>query len=876
MLDKEQKKFLKKCQIYFDETNPLTKDRDLKNFLSGEKILQNFMNFWCRNDKKVKLGLHTGSICFDAMTLFCAIMGSIARNTLSNEEIVDGLKEGDMIIFQGRRCRWLGVKEDNGRKWAVTEEDGKKKDGPVRTETPYEIAKNKIAPYRGASRSTGTKGLRLKKTNREDFLANFLGAEVDDVPAEFDFVLVILASGEYFERLSRGIWVQYNGKKKIRISDLLIPAIYVTREGMQYQLGENPTKSSPNIIVTERTSMMRRAMFRIENCNSIVFREPYRADGYSELDDILESKRTGRVWVSAGIFSGLTKHIIETCEKVDVFTVDEETVKTIGLTKREIKMDKGHSEIGKMRYQLQNLAFRKVETLTVSSSFDGKSYYDLRTRIAHIEMDEVEKNEFQRNAFSLLKFLTLAFFPMKEYEERAKTKGWHSPKERLEELKRIAEASESQDAIWVVGKLEQFYQAIFRENTKEKELYRVLKKFRGSRTTFVLPDNEGFRTMFCRMVSKNKIKGARAIYVRDIKPGNVYGPLVVVGNIRSRQFEPVSFLESNKVVVMMYDFEEKMFMIREKMVRKILRMQRARREGRTLDEASKLPRGIITKTEERTLSEENDIEYEMARMSRAMRVQAFDRKMIMGRELYKVDISTAAILEDNKIIFFSENYEAVIYDEENGSVKTKRINEIKNGDRLVIRENNEYTKNIVDYIFEELLELGKMPEGTRENFEKSRYWKKKLREFKQDSNYTYDEMRRAFSRAGGEVVVSTIIQWLSLESHIVGPRKAETMRLIARVIGDEKMKEEAREYFEACNMVRKQRREILKLVAIAIRNKLSGKKPQEGDMLEVVYNNIEKISKIYQIKQVVKAKEPVSGTRDRVNRILEWSGGENE
>ena len=50
---------------------------------------------------------------------------------------------------------------------------------------------------------------------------------------------------------------------------------------------------------------------------------------------------------------------------------------------------------------------------------------------------------------------------------------------------------------------------------------------------------------------------------------------------------------------------------------------------------------------------------------------------------------------------------------------------------------DDYTKNIVDFIYERLLRDGRLGQGAIEAYEKSQYWKEALREYKETNGFTY-------------------------------------------------------------------------------------------------------------------------------------------
>ena len=105
-------------------------------------------------------------------------------------------------------------------------------------------------------------------------------------------------------------------------------------------------------------------------------------------------------------------------------------------------------------------------------------------------------------------------------------------------------------------------------------------------------------------------------------------------------------------------------------------------------------------------------------------------------------------------------------------------------------------------------------------------------------------------------------------SHIVGPRKVKTMECIAQVTQNPYLLGDISGYFDACRSIRHERREILKLIAKAINDRLAGFMPQKGSILEVVYDNIEKLSETKELEDISELSESVDVNINLVNRPI--------
>ena len=94
------------------------------------------------------------------------------------------------------------------------------------------------------------------------------------------------------------------------------------------------------------------------------------------------------------------------------------------------------------------------------------------------------------------------------------------------------------------------------------------------------------------------------------------------------------------------------------------------------------------------------------------------------------------------------------------------------------------------------------------------------------------------------------------------------MGYIATITSDPYLLADVNGYFEACRGVRHERREILKWIANAINDKLRGFVPESGSVLEVVYNNVERLSETRELKDITELNESIEININLVNRPI--------
>lgn len=209
-------------------------------------------------------------------------------------------------------------------------------------------------------------------------------------------------------------------------------------------------------------------------------------------------------------------------------------------------------------------------------------------------------------------------------------------------------------------------------------------------------------------------------------------------------------------------------------------------------------------------------------------------------------------------ILFSKYYVAAVFDAASESVTEKSPEQLLPGDVLVFVKRDDYTKNIVDFIYERLLRDGKLGQDAVNAFEKSQYWKEVLREYKEANGLTYRGVAQKLRKVGSKMQEVTIRQWLVEDSHIVGPRNEQTMEYIAALTQDPYLSADPHGFFTSCAKVRHDRRKILDLIAKAIGDKLSGNLPPEGSVLSVVYDNVDSLSETMELDNISELSESVN------------------
>ena len=179
------------------------------------------------------------------------------------------------------------------------------------------------------------------------------------------------------------------------------------------------------------------------------------------------------------------------------------------------------------------------------------------------------------------------------------------------------------------------------------------------------------------------------------------------------------------------------------------------------------------------------------------------------------------------------------------------LEELTPGDGVVFTQNNNETKDIVDAVLSDLVDSHKLDEEKREAYRKSKHWKRALVEYVERTGATYNSISASFSELGTSKGAGAIHDWMNPDSHTVGPLDAESYYIVALLTDDAEMAADPQSYCDACNIVRKIRRKILKQIGPAIISGISGVQESDDPLFEVVLEKIDNLAQILRIKSVI-------------------------
>lgn len=855
---------LDKCDIYYEDA-----------LISKESIIERYIEFFdnvfAGEKHSVNFALHTGSICFDIISVVAVTLGCLSYNLWTNDDIISRLQIGDMVMYENKRYRWKGLEDGNGIKYMVLGQDAKGKNGESIRKVSFKRYKHLVKPYYGTSSLTDGRGVRKSKTNREEFLSHIFDIPIADVPSLINVAVVIVSNRGDFSEICKHLSIVYGEKNRIGLLDIVPAAYYTGQEEIQF--GTNPTKAAPVLKIAGKMSVARDLVldkYGNKVVGLLVNGIHSLAENSSELDDLLRRKSLRFVHITSLLNVDTSDRILDMYEEANIFAC---TKGYLSKSTGEIKCANPFTV--ELEKQIDNIVNNTVSSILVPGGWTWDEYRRIKDTLLLIKQSNwisEQKNEFILSAYGLLNLLTTSVFSMHQMENLVTNLKIGatvlSPKERIDKLWDIADKASVVEelCITVINDIEEKYYEFMDQSPKALAIKEYLAKHSG-KIAIVVPKAYYAEMLVMTGVLKDNDASVICVTANRFDAAHEYESILVVGDISGKKFNPLQCHSAKNIDTLLYECENKSFGYRKKKKDKSEKRLNSKICGIRYSEENSEDL-YADKEEEITVQKFSDLEEYIEKLNVLDIGRFIESGLVSNSNSPTSEVKHVGVFVTGERIFFSKYYTAVVFDYEAGSVTEKAVDKLLPGDFLVFTRRDDYTKNIVDFIYEKLLDTGKLGTKVIEASEKAEYWKDALRRYKRQGDYTYSDIAKKMRRAGSSLQEATIRLWLVEDSHIVGPRDIETMGYIARVTQDRKILSDIVGYFEACRVVRRERRTILDLIGKAINNKLSGHIPQEGSVLEVVYNNVDNLSETLELEDIIELHESTNVNINLVNKPI--------
>lgn len=848
------------------------------SLISKELIIKNYADFFAKSitskERSSSVALHTGSVCFDIVSFIMAALACVSMDQTDPDEIIADLNVGDLVLYKNQRHRWLGLDMMNGTQYMKLEQDGRGKDGATIHWLPLDRNKGQIKPYCGSSEVTDGRGIRRQKSSRSEFIAFVTGKNEADIPSITGVSAVIVAERATFDRIQKGLRIEYGGGKSIGLLDI-VPASYYTDGDEPYQFGSNPSKAEPVLKIAGKVSTARDLVLDKHGNRAvglIVIGNDAVSKGSSELADLLNRKSLKFTHISMGIDSENADDYIGE-ESPAVFACTKEF-----LLRHSLPATVKNPLTAELEKQISNIVNNEITTEIIVGGCSWENYRKIRNAIFVIkqsEWDEECKKNFIVTAYSLLNLFITAVFPMKTLEQavvdRELQLGVSSPSARIEELWKLAEKANSLESqcTYVVDALDDLYKSILSDAPKYLALKQTVQSASRKKIAIIIP-----KAYYADILLKDPSFSRNGIYIMTANrfdASQSYDKVIVIGDFSGKRFNALNCRATADIIVLLYECEIHWFKRRKC---KAAKFEKKLNIMNGLDDefADDDTEDVDANEDavERFVGESLDLEEYINTLS-VFDIRKFAANVSAGSgNAPTSEVSASGRFVGGEQIMFSKYYKAVVYNPASTKepISETDVEKLSAGDKLVFTKRDDFTRNIVDSIYEALQTSGKLSKDVLDATEKAQWWKEVLRDYQLTHNLSYRQLAKELNHFGCSLNEVSIRQWFVAESHIVGPREEITLRQIAEMTQDAYLLNDTPGYFNACRIVRRQRKKILELIGKAIEDKLSGHQPPPGSELEIVYNNVENLSETLELEAIAFLDESVMVPVNLINKPI--------
>lgn len=834
------KKIINNCDIEFDGS-----------IVSKESLMKGYYEFLSStinsNDHNVGVILHTGSVCFDIISIIFSAIYNVIVCDNNPEDVITSIKKDDIVIYNGKRYKYLGIEVKINTKYAkLCQPNNYNLTNYVRNDSWY-----KIEPYKGDSETLDGRGIRNINNSRSSIISRLLDINENDIPSICDKSSVMVMSRKKADFILNKLFITLDDFK---VGILDITTVSYFSENDEYQYSGNPGKTEPNIKITSKISVARDLILDKTGNKIIglfVFDNINIENGKTELLELMNRKSLNYVFTACNIASGDMRQVIDEYTDTKVFACTREYLMTCSN-----KIISNNKLTNELNHQINIIIGKKVKSRCLTSESCWHDIDEIKSSLVFMKNTDFSndnKEIFIKSAYSLLKLFSTVPFPINVMENMIENNELEtrSPKLRLEELYKLSEQFPNIIKIksdYVVEQLKKIYDFISNDATKYEFLKYLIEECKGGPISVIVQKEYYIKVLDKMGLNLNKVIVSTANKFDNSK---IYNKVFIIGNIEEKKFNPFRCSSSNRIHVIIYDFEQEKFnylMRKADDINRIYNLKSGLIENND-DNGYELNQIVLNDH-----SEKNDLDFELElyiSQINQLDASSFITKVSQNNVGMLTDIIAIGSFTDGGKALFTKSYRAYVFNFEKEEVKEVDVDKLSVGDTLIFTKNNNVTKDIVDYILNKLASSKSFSTEHKKAHFYAKLWKDVLKNFKEENNLTYEELALRFRKIGIAKHVVTIRSWLDDDLHIVGPKDIESYEAIGELTNNKLIKSDPKKIQESCDIIRKIRVSILKKIGQSIINKLSGHMlPEDDSILQIVYENVNDLAVMLQLESI--------------------------
>lgn len=841
--------------------------------LSGGMI-KSFVTFLTEFSRKkghnIGFVMHLGTPEFDALLISYFVIYLFEKQSLTVDKLIDSLNIGDMVVYDNSRFRYQGKTILDMIEYVELKKEAKSGDSETR-KVPKNLWKL-IKPYEGSATSEDGRGIRTnRKSNiRKAFLKDILEIQEDYQTLIINTSITLLMNKQLADYYISNISFIANGQT-LKLNDL-INISYFT-ESNEFPYPNNVGKTEANLKITDNVLVLDNLVHE-KGGNKLLGVGIIGENQYSRAFSVLES-----YYNKDNLDFVMTSDLLVNCDpikiknirpKPKVFAVTPSYLKSRNFGEYQLKGNdrrKGSLNEKLVKYLGGLLVInRQLETVssTITSDMYSEFNYKLR-RIKYSQLDNINLNKFVINAYSIMKFCNDTLVPI-EFIEKLIERGIirvESFEKRFEELHELANNNfygYENDVKRIIEIIEEKLSSVRDTSQKGTIFFHIFKNNQNfnSENTDVILDKAYYVLALKEYIKEYNIKymsNVNFFSKNQYKSGMKAKPrncIIFTSPFLDDIHNNFKCMNTYHHITIIYKHElDKYNYIK----RKYLEWKRS------INDLIGLTQDMTIEMQEEP-NDEKEI-FEELLLDRI--VNEFYKKPIDFNDYrgtssaYQSTIETElfVLFDNNTQGFFTKYFTAyVLKKQSNGELKVveKSISFLESGDKIVFNKRNDKRLDVIDEMLENFVKKSE-DKNLKQAYTNSKVWREKLNNYRETNNYTKAELSRNLILHGASVQIETILRWLDDSVNMVGPSSELDLKSIGRLINDEDLIKNSRKYYNSFKVVRKNRKIIMKELAIYLNNVVA--KKDNSYLPESIRENASDIVEVLTIEYIEKAKHVV-------------------
>nr|WP_279282948.1 DrmE family protein [Clostridium senegalense] len=840
--------------------------------LSNIKILKEMF----KNEDRINLLITPDKEAIEALLLIVLAIKLYIKNLKDEDEnILEVLRIGDIVIYQGKKTEYLGIYELDGEKkiklkYKENKVNGIKMEGAInyiRISDYY-----KLSIYRGDSKKLST--MSNKKSNKRN--GKYVLADMLDIKLQYlgntikEQMVIVYPSKNKLEELLKKIKIRIKNKKYLFTE--IFPCKYYSSIDNSMDLKGNKLKLKEIFVFTSNLSIARDVIQENKEISNLLLlgQDTYVNEIGGSLDFLLKRKKLKKIY------------ILNTFDKINQLHKLLESGFNVQLNAwTRAAFLKDINEIDLYQICLKNKKIdlflnRKVENKLMNQ------YKDITENLLKLKIDLIEvlkedfycdnKEIFLRISYGLLKIFEKIIVPIKEYDDFITDNNLnnYTVDVLIEKLMDIVKENEFyEDNYRVLYNISQsiknLYELMYYKNPK----FNFLKSINLSYGDLIIC-NSSIEKAILKKYEYIKNKYIRVSTIKNYKDDNNFQKIIFTGVYDNKNLDQVYCFNSLNIVNLLYPSEvskynskvnkfNKLFnLIEEKNSlgnsNDILKLQNIKIDYNEFIEKYTVQDDTIEKTEteiekklyfnEEEHGYKESLEYDLDIED----LLNIDLNNSLGKQFLEDDtgiVKKKINFKDKKYALLTTFYKSKCIDNTNNSIVKKDINALQIGDKLIFIYD---TEDEITKLFYKIMCSDKFKSKYYKHYNNMKYWKDLLKKYIESYFCDYSLIALELSFYKINRTEQAIKAWI-VNENIIGPTEKEVYNAIAKITNDKYLLEHWEEIYESCNLIRSLKTKLKdNFNSMVIQSVVNEK--SEGEFENLVYDVLGDLKKYSEIEEI--------------------------